>query len=69
MNTKEITLYGLKDGEESWEEQLITAAPDTTEGRAKIEKAKAWATANGFTTLRTAGIDLAIAPDFTKVVR
>ncbi len=58
----ETVLYGVKIGDEDWQEQIITTNPKA------IESAKAWAKANGFDRLRVAKIDLSVPPDFRKAV-
>lgn len=55
-------LWGVKVGDENWQEQIIT-----TDG-AKIEQAKAWGIANGFGRFRIS-TDNGQAPDFTKTIR
>lgn len=56
-------LFGVKKGNEDWQEELITEVEE------RIEEAKVWATANGFDRLRVAEIDEKEPPDFTKTVR
>lgn len=65
----ELVLWANKAGSEDWETDLITTAPDTAEGKAKIEKATAWAKQNGFDRIRVSKNDASVAPDFSKVVR
>jgi len=65
----EYVLWGTKKGDEDWEEQLIATADTTPEGKAKLEKAKAWAKQQGFDRLRVSQNDANIAPDFTKVFK
>lgn len=69
MNNKELILWANKTGSEDWEADLITTAPDTAEGKAKIEKASAWAKSNGFDRIRLSKNDASVAPDFAKAVR
>lgn len=60
---KEHILYGVRVGDEDWQEQIISTNP------AAFTKASEWATANGFDRLRVAVIDLTVAPDFGGCVR
>lgn len=46
------TLWGIRKGNEDWQEELIT------EDETKIKAAKKWAQENGFDRLRIADIDL-----------
>lgn len=62
MATRETVLYGVRVGNEDWQEEIITTNPS------KLAEAKAWATANGFDRFRVATIDLSVPPDFTKVI-
>lgn len=65
---KEYVLWATKKDAEDWEEDLITTAPMTVDGKAKLEKAKTWAIEQGFDRLRVSTNDSNIAPDFTKVL-
>lgn len=65
---KEYILWATKKGAEDWEEDLITTVPMTPEGKAKLEKARTWATQQGFDRLRVSTNDSDTAPDFTKVL-
>lgn len=55
-------LWGVRVGDEDWQEQLIT------EDESKIPAAMAWARANGFDRLRVAVVDLSKPPDFRRAV-
>lgn len=55
-------LFAVKDGDEDWQEVLIT------EVEARIEAAKTWAEANGFGRFRVAEIGDG-PPDFAGTVR
>lgn len=56
----ETILFGVKKGDQDWEEVVITTNPN------KIEDAKKWAKENGFDRLRVSNIDMEKTPDFTK---
>jgi hypothetical protein len=58
-------LWAVKIGDADWEEQNIV---DTTDP-ARLEKAKQWATANGFDRLRVMTHTDGDMPDFTKAVK
>jgi len=55
-------LYGKKANQQDWEYVLITDKRDD------FDKAKEWAMNQGYTTFITRDIEMAIAPDFSKVV-
>lgn len=62
----ETVLYGLPKGAtERYEEQLLltNATPN------RIEHVKQLASRDGFHSFRVAVVDLAVPPDFTKVIR
>lgn len=61
MTTTRI-LWGVKIGDEDWDEHLITENSDA------IEKASEWARRNGFDRLRIATIDLSSPLDFHKTI-
>ena len=65
----EIILWATRKGDEDWQEELITAAPNTPEGREKIKKARAWAESQGFDRFRQSGFTTAEMPDFTATVK
>lgn len=58
----ETILYGIRRGEEDWQEELLTT--DAT----RIDAATTWAKANGFDRFRVATIDLSVPPDWAKTV-
>ena len=55
-------LWAVRDGNEDWEEELITEVED------RIPAAVKWAKANGFDRLRIATVDLSVKPDFRNVL-
>ncbi len=59
----ETLLYGVRNGNEDWQEELLTTNPDA------FERVKELAAADGFGRFRVATIDLSVPPDFTKVLR
>lgn len=59
---KQKILFGVRKGNEDWQEELIT------ENEARIEDAKKWAAANGFDRFRIAVVDLSAPPDFAQAV-
>lgn len=61
----ERVLYGVRKGNEDWQEELLTVRPD------RFESAKEWAIKQGFdpAKFREAEIDLSKPPDFSKTVR
>lgn len=62
---KETLLYGLpKDATERYQEVLLLT--NATAGL--IEKVKAMAAKDGFHSFRVAEIDLAVAPDFRRIL-
>jgi hypothetical protein len=63
MKTK--VLFGVRNGAEDWQEELLTELPE------RIEAAKAWAIKQGFNPakFRVVEIDLSKAPDFSKSVK
>jgi len=50
---QEFTLWAHKIGSEDWKEDVITSTTDLTH----LEKAKTWATENGFDRLRVIKFD------------
>lgn len=63
----ECVLWGTRKGNEDWQEELITTAAPTSEGKAKLEKAKVWAKQNGFDRLRVSRNDSNVPPKFGRV--
>lgn len=61
---KESVLWATPKGAESWEEVLITSTKDEK----RLNDAKAWAEANGFTNLRVSEFREGELPDFTSTV-
>jgi hypothetical protein len=57
----ETILYGIREGAEDWQEEIITTDP------AKLEDARNWAEANGFDRFRVWTWD-GSAPDFAKTI-
>jgi hypothetical protein len=62
MNTVETILWGVRVGDEDWQEQIITTDEN------QIEAAKEWASNNGFDRFRVAKIDLGVKPDFVSTL-
>jgi len=60
---KQKILYGTREGQPAWKEEIIT------ENEKYFHQAKTWAKRNGFDRFRVAIIDLRETPDFTKCVR
>jgi len=60
----EYVLWATRKGDEDWQEELITATPDMQ----KLEKAKAWAKANGFDRLRVGNFREGEVPDFAGTI-
>ena len=60
---KQKILYGTREGQPAWKEEIIT------EHEKYFHQAKTWAKRNGFDRFRVAIIDLRETPDFTKCVR
>jgi hypothetical protein len=52
--TAETTLYAVRNGNEEWQEEVITSTNDA----AKLAAARNWATANGFGRFREANFSL-----------
>ena len=60
---KEVILYGVRNGNEDWQEELLCTQPK------RFEEVKGMAKKDGFGRFRIAEIDLSIVPDFGKTVR
>jgi len=58
----ERILYGIRIGEEDYQEEILTTNEE------KIEDARKWAKANGFDRFRIAEIDLGKKPDFIGTI-
>ena len=58
----ESVLYGVKKGEEDWQEVILSTNP------ARFNEIKVLAASDGFDRFRVAHIDLSVAPDFTRTV-
>ena len=66
--TREILIYGLKQGEtRDYMEDLLACFAVTDKAASNIEKVKAAASAQGFHSFRIAGYN-GEAPDFVKAV-
>ena len=63
----ELVLWGVKTGDEDWQQQILLAGPQATP--ANIEKVKVLAAKDGFGKFRVAKIDLSQPPDFSKVFK
>ncbi len=59
----ETILWATKKGAEDWQEELISCSADA----AHIQKARAWALANGFDRLRTSTFN-GERPDFIGAI-
>lgn len=64
MKTKIKVLWGIRAGNEDWQEELLSEGDPSN-----FEKIKAMAERDGFDRFRVALIDLTLPPDFAKVVR
>ena len=62
MVNTEYVLFGVKIGDEDWQEVVIST------NRKHFDKAKVWATANGYNRFRIAIIDLSKPPDFRRTI-
>lgn len=60
--TIEKVLYGTKEGEPDWTEEIISTNPEV------FEAAQEWAKENGFDRFRIAEIDLSELPNFATTV-
>jgi len=60
MNTHETILWGVRDGNESWQEEILSTNP------ARFDEIKALAARDGFGGFRIGTVDLSTAPDFTS---
>lgn len=54
QDTTATILYGVRSGNEDWQEEIITTNPD------QLDAATEWALDNGFDRLRIAIVDLSI---------
>ena len=59
----EMVLYGVKAGDEDWQEQILSTAPEN------FKRIKELAAKDGFGRFRVARIDLTAPPDFGKTVQ
>lgn len=59
----EMVLYGVKKGDEDWQEVILSTKPET------FDKVKVTAAKDGFHKFRVAKVDLRTPPDFTKTVK
>jgi len=59
----EKVLFGVKNGNEDWQEELLSTNP------MRFEEIKTLASNDGFGRFRVATIDLSKKPDFTKTLR
>lgn len=60
MNTHETILWGVRDGNEAWQEEILSTNP------ARFEEIKALAAQDGFGKFRIGTVDLSTTPDFTS---
>jgi len=56
-------LWGVKDGDEDWQETVLCTQPE------RFEEVKATAKRDGWGRFRTATVDLTTPPDFKGAVR
>ena len=59
----EKILYGIRIGEEDYQEEILTTNEE------KIEDAKKWARANGFDRFRIAEFNMEEKPDFIGAIQ
>lgn len=62
MSNVEEILYGVKEGDASWKETVLSTIP------ANFDRVKEIATRDGWGRFRIARIDLSEPPDFTKAL-
>lgn len=68
--TREILIYGLKQGEHrDYMEDLLACFPANDKAAENIEKVKAAASAHGFHSFRVAGFVPGTVPNFAKAVQ
>lgn len=59
---KETVLYGVRTGNEAWQEELLCTQPE------RFEEVKVLASKDGFGRFRIATVDLSEKPDFKKTI-
>jgi len=59
----EMVLWGVLEGNEDWQEELLSTNPD------RFEEIKAMAARDGFGRFRIARVDLNRPPDFAATVK
>lgn len=66
MNRKvgEWVLWGIREGNEGWQEELLIARPT----RELFPKVRELAARDGFGRFREAWVDISTPPDFTKTL-
>ena len=62
----EHLIYGTKNGEEAWQEQILLSGEKAE--KLDYEKLKAFFISEGFYNIRKTQIDLAQKPDFTNTI-
>jgi hypothetical protein len=60
--TKEMVLFGVRHGDEDWQEVVLSTQPE------RFEEVKAMAARDGWGRFRVATIDLTTSPDFRKTI-
>jgi hypothetical protein len=66
---KLLVLWGRKENEPSWMEDVITTAPANLTGRIKLHKALEWAKSNGYAGFRIMTDDGNTPPNFVACIR
>lgn len=68
--TREVLIYGLKQGEtRDYMEDLLACFPVTSQTASNIEAVKAAASADGWHSFRVVGFVPGTRPDFAKAVQ
>lgn len=65
---KEKCLWGVRKGNEDWQEEVLISRPVAEFNKVKAQVIKL-ATADGFHKFRVSVLDLSVAPDFRKTVK
>lgn len=63
MKPREFVLFGVKNGNEDWQEEVLATNPEA------FEAVKEIAARDGFGRFRVAVLDLRQPPDFAKCIR
>lgn len=59
----ETVLYGVRHGDEDWQEEILSTFPDS------FDRVKVIAARDGFGRFRVAKIDLRTPPNFAKTIK